>query len=763
MDEQRYKIKKDIALRIKALHLFFTFVVVIFLGYIFVRIFFNEDVKKGFKEVEQTIIRMESILPQRGTIYSRDGRVLAKSIKHLTLYIDFGNDRFLKKSEAEFKKDAWGLAENLASYLGDHSARYYYDELMKYHQATVEYKPVEKTTIVREGFFRRKREVVKTEIVAVPRDEKNRKNRIVQIFRDVDLDEWQDIKKFPLLVNGHGITYSTKPSDSRIYPQGDLALRTIGQLSKDQKYGHGLEFALRDTLLGEKGQQAMQTIAPGFRVRTKDKDNKEVQNGLDVVTTLDIDIQDVAHSALSDQILAQEAIWGTTIVMECETGDILAMVNLKREEDRCVVGESNYAIGIPINPGSTFKLISAMALLEKGVPTKTRYHSGLGEKVEVGGSVGAWVRDSHKIGEDSNGVIDMHEAFYESANVYFTTAVFEAFKDSPKEFSDYCRKFRLNDKVGLEFMGAAHTKYFKDLDRKHHSRYNALVNMGYGYGIDITPLHTLAAYNSVVNGGQLIAPRIILRIEEYGRMVNEEPRRVWNDKVCSQKTIDTLRMFMEDVSRIGTAKAYFGEKACPFRTGSKTGTAQVNTTINGKRYKKDDGYYYGSMVTYLPVDKPRYIFMTAIFTKRHGVKAYYGAGLAGPVQKRVATYLYNRDHDFAKSIVSGDTQMSNIKGGSIEDMRTVAREYDQKIATKAKSGWGNSTDSQGGTLRFSEVASDTSCVPNVIGMGLNDALYLLENCGLAVEIVGYGKVKSQSISAGTPTNKCGKRIRIELK
>ena len=760
MDEQRFTIRKDIERRIKILHLIFTAVVIIFLGFILVRIFFNEDVAKGFEEAKKTIIKRSKLEPLRGTIYSRDGKPLAKSIKRLSLYIDFGNERFLKLSEKEFEENAWQLAKGLAKHLGDHSAKHYFDELIKYHEATIEYKDVERTTIKRVGFFRRKVEEKKIVTIAVPRDTANMKNRVVQIFRDVDLDEWLKIKTYPLLVNGHEVTYSTKERDHRVYPQGDLARRTVGRLSEDRKYGHGIEFAFRDTLQGKRGVQAMQTITPGFRVRIKDEKNVPLQNGMDVVTTLDIDIQEMAHNALRDQILKEEALWGTTIVMECNTGDILAMVNLKREGSTCVTGQSNYAIGTPINPGSTFKLISAMALLEKGVPTTKRYYSGLGDTVHVGGKLGAIVRDSHSIGEDSNGVIDMHRAFYDSANVYFTTAVFEAFKNSPKEFSDYCRKFRFNDKVGLEYLGASHTLRFRDLDRKHESRYNALVNMGYGYNIDITPLHTIAAYNSVINGGRFIAPRLILRVEKDGQTVSEEPTRVWEEQVCSQSTIKTLRRFMEDVSKIGTAKSYFGESVCPFRTGSKTGTAQVNTIINDVRYRRQDNYYYGSMVTYLPADKPRYIFITAIFTQKHGNKAFYGASLAGPVQKRLATFLYNRDPEFAKSIEGGNARLSNVKGGSIEDMRNVTSKYNQNLGTEAKSGWGNCNN---GSLRLSEVSTDTSRVPNVIGMGLNDALYLLENCGLSVDVSGYGKVVSQSIDAGTSTNGYGKRIRIELK
>ena len=752
MDEQRYKLKKDIARRIKILHLTFTGVVVGFLVYIVLCILFNGEVSRGFEEVRnRSILDTVEVKAQRGSIYSRNGEPLATSITRKTLMIDFGSQRF--DNYERYCKNADTLARKLAAYFGDRSSKEYYEELIKWRKAAIKHTTKDEKKTPKWYQFWKEEEISTKQVVSY------RKHITRRIFRDVDINEWHEIKNFPLLRNGLGSSYRTEDHDYRVYPQGNIALRTIGRLEHHRSYG--IEHAMRDTLAGHNGIQLMQTISPGHKTNVADKDNIEAQNGYDVVTTLDIDVQDVADNALKEQLLAQDAIWGTTIVMECATGDILAMANLKRNGSTCVE-EQNYAIGIPVNPGSTFKLVSTMALLEHGVPTSKEYNSELGKRVRVGGARGANVQDSHAIARETGGVIDMRRAFSESANVYFTKAVFDKFGEKPVEFSDFCRKLHLHETVGLEELGAR-KKPLPHLNNKHHSRYNALVNMAYGYGLEITPLHTIALYNAVANNGRMVAPRLILRTERDGKVVSEAPVRVIDERICKQSTIDTLRSFMEEVSLTGTAAEYFGEKKCSFRTGSKTGTAQVDSEINGVRYKRGDGYYYGSMVTYLPADNPRYTIMTAIFTKRQSGKTYYGAGLAGPVQKQVATFLYNRDKQYAEEIAEGDYHASNIKGGNIDKMRKVAAEYGDKFSAESRHGWGKGTIGEEGKLKISAIDTKSGCVPNVVGMGLGDALYLLEKSGLTVDIIGHGKVVKQSISPNTAVANTNKRITITLK
>lgn len=752
MDEQRYRLKKDIVWRIKTLHIVFTCVVLYFLIHILLFIMFNNKVKEGFADVHKnTIISTEEIPAHRGSIYSRNKEVLATSITRKTLYIDFGCERF--DNYELYCKNADTLARELSKYFGDRTAREYKEELIKWRKLAIKQTSVTDTIKPKWYQFWKPERIVTKDVVTY------RKHITRQIFREVDVNEWYDIKKFPLLRNGLDVTYRVNDNEYRVYPQGNVAQRVVGRREHHRSYG--VEFSMRDTLAGHNGLQKMQTISPGYKTRVSDKSNIEPQNGYDVVTTLDIDVQDVAHNALKERLIAESAIWGTTIVMEVATGDILAMVNLKRVGDTCVE-EQNYAIGVPVNPGSTFKIVSAMALLDKGVPTTKKYNSKLGARVRVGGEKGADVQDSHAISRETKGIIDMRTAFAESANVYFTEAVFEAFSKKPVEFSDYCRKLLLDKKVGLSEMGATEG-IVPNLNNRHTSRYNALVNMAYGYGLDITPLHTISIYNAVANGGRMVAPRLVLRTERDGEVVNEAPVRVLNESICKPTTVDTLRMLMEEVSLSGTAKGYFGENVCSFRTGSKTGTSQVNTEINKVRYRKQDNHYYGSMVTYLPADKPRYTIMTAIFTKKQDKKSYYGASLAGPVQKQVATFLHNRDCNYAEESGGGNQLATEIKGGNIDKMRKVAKKYSKISSVEGRDGWGvcNNADSRG--VHISKVEVGDRRVPNVVGMGLNDALYLLEKSGLTVEVVGYGEVVSQSLEPNTIIPNDEKRIKIELK
>ncbi len=750
MDEQRYELKRDIARRIKILHIFFICVVCYFLVHIVVFIFCDTKLSEDFAKLRDThLLSVQKIPARRGTIYSRNGDVLATSINRKTIRIDFGCERFRNMGFEKFEKEASILAKNLADYLGDRSAKEYYDEIIANNKKIITYKSYIRVTKAKGWKFWESDRIDTLRTTSLKKGPRN-----LRLFRDVDENEWRVIKQFPLL--NKGITYSTEDHDYRVYPQGNIALRTIGRMEHHRAYG--TESAMRDTLAGHDGKQLMQRIAGGYKTRVLDKNNVEAQDGYDVVTTLDVDVQDVADNALRQQLLAQNAEWGTTIVMECATGDILAMANLKREGNTCVAVQ-NYAIGGPVNPGSSFKLVSAMALLEHGVPTSQRYHSGLGKRIEVGGAIGAKVQDSHAIGKETGGVIDMRRAFSESANVYFTKAVFEKFGAKPVEFSDFCRKMHLHETVGLEEWGAQ-KKPLPHLDRRHHSRINALVNMAYGYGLEVTPLHTLALYNAVANGGKMVAPRLVLRTERDGEVVSEAPIRVIDKQICSKSTIDTLRSFMEDVSRKGTAAEYFGEKRCSFRTGSKTGTAQVDSEIGGVRYKQGDGYYYGSMVTYLPADNPRYTIMTAIFTKRQTGKFYYGASLTGPIQKEVATFLYNRT--YTEPLAEGEAFVEELKGGNIANMRKVAAEYGDKYTPEGRSGWGRSSKGEGGALHISQLDTNEGLVPDVRGMGLEDAIYILERSGLRVEIVGCGKVVKQSLAPNSEIAKTNREIKIEL-
>ena len=752
----QHKPKRDIERRIKVLHILFICTVAYFLVHTIVFIFLDKEMKTDFEDnVKKTLIKDEVIKSNRGNIYSRNGEVLATTITRTSVNIDFACDAFKKMGQKRYNEKAKELAEVLAECLGDKSVNEYYKILLENNAKSLDYYYKLDTIRKRKWLFFK--EIIGFDTTYSAHIKKGAR-RFERIFRDLDANEWAIIKNAPLI--GDGSTHQSKEFKYRITPHGELAARAIGSMGTVRGFT-GIEFAYQDTLAGHNGFQRVQQVANRLKIRVEDPANVDVRDGYDVVTTLDVNVQDVTHNALSKQILSQDAIWGTTIVMECSTGDILAMSNLKNNGDHCIEIQ-NYAIGVPVNPGSTFKLVSAMALLERGVSPSRKYNTGLGKEVPIGTNTNASIKDSHPIGEETDGDIDMRTAFAESSNVYFTSAIYDEFGKMPVEFTDFCNKIHLNEKVGLEEFGATYN-VIEPLDKKHVSRYNALVDMAYGYTIETTPLHTLALYNAVANNGKMVAPRLILRTERNGEVVIEAQIRVIDEHICSPKTLKILRSFLEDVSKVGTAKSFFGEKVCPFTSGSKTGTAQVESEINRVRYRRNDGYYYGSMVTYFPADKPRYTIITAIFTKKQQGKQYYGAGLAGPVQKHIATYLYNRDHHYAQEVTSSRYTASDIKDGNISKIETVANKHGVAISSQTSKGWGTNIASKSGkSIHISPLNIETNVVPNVIGMGLSDALFLLEKSGLKVKIIGNGKVVSQSIKPNTGLTEDTEGITIKL-
>ena len=755
MNEDKKALKSGIAKRARRVYWVFVAIALFFL-FRMVYIQLNPQIGRHLDTVmDERIIKPSVVKPHRGTIYSRNGKMLATTVTMKEILFDFSSEAMGKRDR--FRRNAKLLSQNLADYFGDKSAQEYYAEFVKYHNASYSYKTVERTKEYPWWKFWKKNRTITEEVAIQKRPALYRSKKM---FREVTLNEWEEISTFPILNGRIGQAYSSSSYDRRIYPQGEIALRTIGRYDPERGRRYGLEMAFNDTLSGYEGRQFEQHLANRHTVPIVHKDNVAVQHGYDIVTTLDVDVQDVADKALRNQIAERRAEWGTTIVMECATGDILAMANIGRTSKGELYERQNYAIGLPVNPGSTFKLVSAMALLEHGVPTSHKCNSGSGRTVVI---AGAKIQDSHPISKETGGVIDMRTAFTESANVYFAKVVHDTFHDNPLLFSDFCRKLNLHKAMGLEYLGARDGT-IPHLDKKHTSRYNALANMAIGYNVDVTPLHIVTLYNAVANGGRMVAPRLILRIESDGKCIKEDEPRVINEQICSPETCKTLRSFMESVSMEGTAAAYFNEKNCHFRTGAKTGTAKVKSVINGVDYSKVKGaYYYGTMVTYFPADNPRYTIITSIFSKNHGDEKYYGATLAGPVQQQVASFLHNRDKEYVEQLSSESHYARDIKGGSVESMREVAGEYAEDFTSSERSGWGTSRlNSKGDKVVISQEDTPREQMPDVVGMGLSDALYLLESRGVVVEIEGAGKVVKQSVEAGSAV-KQGQKIKIVLK
>jgi cell division protein FtsI (penicillin-binding protein 3) len=316
--------------------------------------------------------------------------------------------------------------------------------------------------------------------------------------------------------------------------------------------------------------------------------------------------------------------------MECESGDLLAMANLGRRSDATYGELENYALGRRMEPGSTFKLAALLALLEDcGKDLSLTYDSGNGATVEVGRAL---VTDAH----EGYSVVDLKTATAQSLNVFYAKAIYEAYRDNPERYVAFLKHLHLDRPMGLEAFGER-TPLLPEPGQKGWYPHVTLPNLGYGYAIELTPIQILTLYNAVANEGKMVAPRLVREIQRQGRSVEEFPTQVLVEEICSPKSLALAREALEEVALSGTAKYYFGDTT-RYRVGAKTGTAKF---AQGDIHYKD-GYYLGTMVTYLPAERPQYTLLTAIFTRRGNGTTIYGAGLAGPVQQRVANYLSSR-------------------------------------------------------------------------------------------------------------------------
>ncbi len=756
MEEQKKRMLSEISHRVKMLYALFTLVAI----FVFLRIgyvqFLSGETAENADSLRKTLIFVDSLQAHRGSILARDGEPLATSIFRRSVFFDFGSEGF--DNRERFLEDADSLSKLLAAYFRDKSAKDYCRIMTAEHDRCFRLVRERDSTIKRsEGIIAQWFDMLRGEAYkTVKVYDTVRTHSYTRLFRDIDFNEWQTLKTYPILNESLGRVYKLEKHDSRVYPHEELALRTIGRIGVQTPYG--IEEAYREQLRGHDGYQWLQCIAPRFYSRVDGADYKEPEDGLDVVTTIDVDVQDVADKALRRQLQDEAAIWGTSIVMECATGDILAMVNLGRNSKGEFVEKRNYALGARLEPGSTFKLAASLALIEdKGFTLDRIYDSGHGKPVYIG-KTKVRVQDSHDIG----GNIDMLTAFAQSANVWFTKAVYETYENEPQRYVDFLRSLHLDRTVGLEALGELTPQLYDPVKDKYKGWYphTTLVNMGYGYGIYLSPIHTLTLYNAVANGGRMVAPRLVSRIMDGDRIVEEFPVKTLIENICSRSTLSTVRHCLEEVALTGTAAAYFGEKKSTFRVGAKTGTAKVAT--GGIKFS--DGYFLGSMVTYLPADEPRYTVMTAIFKRRGGGRTVYGAGLAGPVQKRIATFLYNRDTDWEGEVAESDGEHypTHIKGGNIAKIRKVASRFSPNTTYDDRTGWGRTNVEQNSTVAITTLDDSRGTMPDVIGMGLSDAIFMLENRGLKVSFTGSGKVIGQSISAGTEIKR-GYHVTLKLK
>ncbi len=746
---------KDRMLR-RAKIIFLTSIILVVL--IFVRIvyiqFFSPEVRYNATRFHDKIFSWQEIPAHRGSILDRDGDPLAVSIYSYQVMMDYGSEGFDRSDR--FKTQSDSLAKLLALYFKDKPAKEYAQAMQRGRTAGYQLKYLRDTSVLRsEGWWYRLLDRLRDDrYETIKLYDTLRDHRPVALFpREVDFTEWQELRKWPILNYNMGYTYNLERTDTRVYPHGELARSTIGKLYADEERGqsYGVENVYSKELAAHPGKIQRQRIARGFYGQVLEGDNVEPVDGGNVVTTLDVDIQDVVSRSLETEIIRHNGIWGTSIVMEVKTGNILAMANLRRVSKGRYVDDYNYALRSRLEPGSTFKAVMVMALLEEaGMSPDQIYDSGNGRLLTVGS---AKAQDSHA----GYSEVDLHTATVQSLNGYFAKAAYNEFNHRPEKLVDFLRSLHLDRNVGLKEFQSIDPSFRAPGD-KNWTHGNTVPYLGYGYAIELSPLHVLTLYNAIANDGRMVAPRLVKEFERDGKMVKAGGTDVLNPKICSDKTLNILRGYLEDVATEGTAAAYMGGFK-EFKVGAKTGTAKV---AQGNIIY-DHGYYLGSMATYMPADNPRYTILTAIYThKSNG--AYYGGPLTGNAQRNIVQYLYNSEEEWYDRVSKSKEKHypTAVKGGQVKQIEEVTYHLSPRTARHAgDSKWGMASTDSLSYVEIRDIEYSTVTMPDVVGMGLKDALFLLERAGLRVSFSGKGTVKQQSIKAGAKIS-AGATVSIKL-
>lgn len=622
---------------------------------------------------EQRTEKMFTIEPNRGNLYSDDGSLLATSVSRYTIRFDavtVGNKDF----EANIKP----LCDALSDLLNKSSG--HFEELFRKARAT--------------------------------------KNRYTLIARNLDYSDYMQVREFPLFALGPykgGLIVEQKTV--REHPLGKIAERSVGYERIDEN-GYatrvGLEGAFSQYLRGIEGKRLKQKIAQG-QWKPIGLDNIiEPKDGYDVVSTIDINIQDIAHHALLGQLEKYKADHGCVIVMESETGEVKAISNLGRTEDGTYYERLNYAIGESHEPGSTFKLMSLVVALEDKV---------VDTSMVIDTENGLWriydriVRDSKHGGY---GKVSVARAFEVSSNTAFAKMIHNSYKSEPSRYVEGLKRMGLDQKLGLPIKGEGDPVIRSPGDKGWSGI--SLAWMSHGYEVSLTPLQTLAFYNAIANDGELVKPRLIKEVREWDQTIQRFDKEVINPSICSKETAAQVKQLMKNVveKKFGTGHRLYSPN---FSMAGKTGTAQKNYVAKDP----DKLGYISTFAGYFPADHPKYSCIVVIHEPDKSV-GYYGADVSGPVFKSVARKIYANN-----PLID---EVENLEPESPE----LEREFDEYYAEAQK--------------QYLEV-------PDVKGMTGMDAIAILENLGLEVEVRGNGKVRKQSISKGTDLRKV-KKIVLEL-
>ncbi len=701
-------LKRDIVWRVAIIYIG----VLLFSLAIVVKILYLQFVKGNelAAKAETLTLKEFVIQPNRGDIYASDDRLLASSIPYYEIRMDLNSNAM---SAELFNRNIDSLAYCLSQLFKDKSRYAYKQELIS---------------------ARRKGE------------------RYHLIRRGVSYTQLKKLKTFPIFREGRykgGFIYVQ--DNQRILPHSNLAARTIGYLTKGSSGNVvGIEGAYDHELSGRVGVRLMQKLSGNVWMPVTDENEVEPKDGNDIITTIDINLQDVAENALLSQLIKHDAHHGSVILMEVQTGEVKAIVNLEKGKDGKYRENYNYAIGESTEPGSTFKLASLLVALEDGVVN-------LEDTIDAGnGVVRFYDKDIRDTKRGGYGKITVKEAFEVSSNVGVSKLIYENYHNRPTDFVDRLYAMRLNEKLGVEIKGEGlpQIKYPGDPYWSGIS----LPMMSHGYELRMTPLQILALYNAIANNGKMVKPRFVKEIRYHGNVVKQFDTEVLNPSICSKETVKKAIKMLEGVVENGTAKNL---KNSNYSIAGKTGTAQIANEKYG--YTVDSKVsYQASFVGFFPSDNPMYSCMVVVNSPSNAV--YYGNLVAGPVFKEIADKLYATKIYLQRDNVTDNQdefEYPYSKHGSKKDLTLVLSSLGFQVEGGSEPSEWVATRKQDTHIEMQNIEINRNLVPNVVEMGLQDAVYLLEELGLRVVVNGRGKVIKQSIVPGSVIHP-GQVIQLEM-
>jgi cell division protein FtsI (penicillin-binding protein 3) len=696
-------VKKDILWRV-----YLCFLGIVILGLVVLgKAFYIQQVQGDFwtKMDNSQHLKYLPIEAERGTIYSEDGNMLSTSVPVFDVYVDFAAEGLRAKDGEKFKNNIDTLSVCLANLFNDKTAQDYQKEMKLAY---------------------------------------TNKDRYYLLKKKISFVQYKELRDFPLVKLGKNKSgFIVIAKDKRINPYVLLANRTIG-LSRDNAKNVGLEQRYDSLLKGKTGQQLVRYMAGAYM--PVDGGEVDPENGKDVISTLDTYIQDITESALMRMMVGNNSLHGTAIVMETATGKIKAIANLGKQPDGTYTEDLNYGIGKATEPGSIFKLATLMSLMEDKYVTMNSIIDCEGGKKNF---YGLTIKDSHL----GTGELTVKEAFERSSNVAFAKLADQYYHSQPSKFIDHLHRYRLDTLTGIDLTAASGRPTIKKPTNRSWAN-TTIPYMAHGYEELVTPLHMLMLYNAVANNGKMMKPYLVSAIKQYGVDVKTMKPEVLVEKICSDETLAQLKECLLGVveSEHGTARII---KDSAYQIAGKTGTAV--TALDNRGYNKGNKIYQASFIGYFPASQPKYTMAVVIQNSKES-KKIYGADVSGTVFKEISDRIYG-SYLSTKKYITENKSDSNLYNyfGMKNELSSIFTSLNLTYTDSGTSGYWRSAQikNNAGILNTPLISNATSgsVTPNVVGMGLKDAVYLLENMGMKVTATGRGRVMNQSLTAGTNFNK----------